>query len=162
MEAVFQQFEGVEKVVSGYTGGKQINPSYEEVCSGETGHAEAVQVHFDPKVISYHEILLIFFASHDPTTLNRQGNDIGTQYRSAIFYADSMQKKEAAEMIKSLTSKKVFDDKIVTKIEPLKEFYMAENYHQNYFAKNPHAGYCSVVINPKVAKIRKEFAKYLK
>lgn len=162
MEAVFELFEGVEKVESGYTGGTQVNPAYEEVCSGNTGHAEAVQVHFDPKVISYKEILLIFFASHDPTTLNRQGNDIGTQYRSAIFYSDARQKKEAEDMIRSLTEQKIFDDKIVTKIEPLKEFFPAENYHQNYFANNPTQGYCSAVINPKVAKIRKEFSKYLK
>ena len=162
MEAVFEMFEGVEKVESGYTGGTQINPTYEEVCSGNTGHAEAVQVHFDPKVISYKEILLIFFASHDPTTLSRQGNDIGSQYRSAIFYSDARQKKEAEDMIHSLTEQKIFDNKIVTQLKPLTEFYPAENYHQNYFANNPTQGYCSVVINPKVAKIRKEFSKYLK
>jgi len=162
MDAVFTQINGVEKVVSGYTGGTPANPTYEEVCSGNTGHAEAVQVHFDPKVITYKEILLIFFASHNPTTLNRQGNDIGTQYRSAIFYSDAKQKKEAQEEIKSLTDQHIFDEKITTSVEPLKEFFDAEDYHQHYYAKNPHAGYCSVVINPKLAKIRKEFSKYLK
>jgi peptide-methionine (S)-S-oxide reductase len=161
-EAVFEQIKGVEKVISGYTGGTKANPTYEEVCSGTTGHAEAVQVHFDPKVISYKEILLIFFATHDPTTLNRQGADIGSQYRSAIFYDGDKQKTEAQEVIKSLTEQKLFDNKIVTKLETLQEFFDAEIYHQNYFANNPHNGYCNAVINPKVAKLRKGFEKYLK
>ncbi len=161
-EAVFEQIKGVEKVISGYTGGALEYPTYEEVCSGTTGHAEAVQVHFNPKVISYKEILLIFFASHDPTTLNRQGADIGSQYRSAIFYANEKQKTEAQEVIKSLTEQKLFDNKIVTQLEPLQEFFDAEAYHQNYFANNPHNGYCNAVINPKVAKLRKGFEKYLK
>ncbi len=161
-EAVFDQVKGVEKVVVGYTGGSKANPSYEQVCMGNTGHAEAAQIEFDPSVISYKEILLIFFSTHDPTTLNRQGADRGTQYRSAIFYANEKQKTEAEEMIKSLTEKKIFDEPIVTLLEPLKEFYKAEDYHQNYFANNPQNGYCSAVINPKVAKLRKGFAKYLK
>jgi methionine-S-sulfoxide reductase len=161
-EAVFDQIKGVEKVVSGYTGGSKANPTYEQVCMGNTGHAEAVQVEFDPKVISFKEILLIFFATHDPTTLNRQGADRGTQYRSAIFYANEQQKSEAEEVIQSLTGKKIYDDPIVTKLEPLKEFYKAEDYHQNYFANNPGNGYCNAVINPKVAKLRKGFEKYLK
>jgi peptide-methionine (S)-S-oxide reductase len=162
MDAIYEQVKGVEKVTSGYTGGTKANPSYEEVCTGKTGHAEAIQVHFDPKVISYKEILLIFFTFHDPTTLNRQGADVGTQYRSAIFYSNQNQKAEAEEMIKLLTDKKIYDGKFVTQIMPLKEFYDAEAYHQNYFAKNPHNGYCNAVINPKVAKLRKNFAKYLK
>jgi peptide-methionine (S)-S-oxide reductase len=162
MEAIFDQVEGVEKVISGYTGGKTENPTYEEVCSGTTGHAEAVEVHFDPKVITYKEILMLFFSFHDPTTLNRQGGDIGTQYRSAIFYTNTKQKSEVEAMIKSLTEQKIFEHKIVTQIEPLGEFYDAEDYHQNYFAKNPHNGYCNAVINPKVAKLRKNFEKYLK
>jgi peptide-methionine (S)-S-oxide reductase len=162
MDAIFQQVKGVEKVISGYTGGHIETPSYEEVCTGTTGHAEAVQIHFDPKVITYKEILLLFFSFHDPTTLNRQGSDIGTQYRSAIFYANPKQKSEALEMIKSLTDKKIYENKIVTQIEPLGEFYAAEDYHQDYFSKNPNNGYCNVVINPKVAKLRKNFAKYLK
>ncbi|MEI6851353.1 MAG: peptide-methionine (S)-S-oxide reductase MsrA [Bacteroidota bacterium] len=161
-EAVFDQVKGVEKVVVGYTGGSKANPSYEQVCMGNTGHAEAAQIEFDPSVISYKEILLIFFSTHDPTTLNRQGADRGTQYRSAIFYANEKQKTEAEEMIKSLTEKKIFDEPIVTHLEPLKEFYKAEDYHQNYFANNTQNGYCSAVINPKVAKLRKGFAKYLK
>lgn len=161
-EALFEQINGVEKVVVGYTGGTLENPNYEEVCSGTTGHAEAVQIHFDPTLITYKEILLIFFSSHDPTTLNRQGNDIGTQYRSAVFYANDSQKSAAEEMIMTLTAKKIFDHKIITQLEPLKEFFMAENYHQHYFANNPQNGYCSAVINPKVAKLRKGFAKYLK
>ncbi len=162
MDAIFTQIKGVESVISGYTGGTVKNPTYEQVCSGTTGHAEAIQVNFDPGLISYKEILLIFFASHNPTTLNRQGADMGTQYRSAIFYADSTQKKEAEDMITTLTNQKVFDEKIVTKLEPLAMFYNAEDYHQHYYAKNPHAGYCTVVINPKVSKIRKDFTKYLK
>ena len=162
MDAIFEQVKGVEKVVSGYTGGTKANPSYEEVCTGSTGHAESIQIHFDPKVISYKEILLIFFTFHDPTTLNRQGADIGTQYRSAIFYANAKQKSEAQEMIKSLTDKKIYEGNFVTQLVPLGEFYPAEDYHQNYFAKNPHNGYCNAVINPKVAKLRKNFSKYLK
>jgi peptide-methionine (S)-S-oxide reductase len=162
MEAIFEQVKGVEKVISGYTGGKKVNPTYEDVCSGTTGHAEAVQIHFDPKVITYKEILLLFFSFHDPTTLNRQGGDIGTQYRSAIFYANDKQRSEAEEMIMTLTSKKIYDSKIITQLEPLTEFYTAEAYHQNYFANNPHNGYCSAVINPKVAKLRKNFTKYMK
>jgi peptide-methionine (S)-S-oxide reductase len=162
MDAIFEQVKGVEKVTSGYTGGTKANPTYEEVCTGTTGHAETIQIHFDPKVISYKEILLLFFTFHDPTTLNRQGADIGTQYRSAIFYSNAKQKSEAEEMIKELTNKKIYDSKIITRLEPLTEFYPAEDYHQNYFAKNPHNGYCNAVINPKVAKLRKNFVKYLK
>jgi peptide-methionine (S)-S-oxide reductase len=162
IEAIFEQVNGVDKVISGYTGGNTENPTYEEVCSGTTGHAEAVEVHFDPDVITYKEILMLFFAFHDPTTLNRQGADIGSQYRSAVFYTNAKQKSEAEDMIKSLTDQKLFEHNIVTQIVPLGEFYDAEDYHQNYFAKNPHNGYCNAVINPKVAKLRKNFEKYLK
>jgi peptide-methionine (S)-S-oxide reductase len=161
IEAVFSQIKGVEKAVSGYTGGQPEYPTYEEVCSDTTGHAEAVQVHFHPDVISFKEILMIFFASHDPTMLNRQGADIGTQYRSEVFYAHEKQRMETEETIEMLNSQKIFSAKIVTKIEPAGEFYEAEDYHQHYFRKNPHNGYCHAVINPKISKIRKEFSKYL-
>jgi peptide-methionine (S)-S-oxide reductase len=159
-EATMQNLKGVSKAVPGYTGGNVPNPSYQRVTTGLTGHAEAVQVTFDPDVISHKDLLNVFFATHDPTTLNRQGNDIGTQYRSAIFYADEQQKKEATEFIKELN--KDLGGKIVTEVTPLEEFYEAEDYHHDYFKKNPTAGYCQVIISPKMSKVRKEFAHLLK
>ncbi len=158
-EATMQNLEGVSVAVPGYTGGNVPTPSYQRVTTGTTGHAEAVQVTFDPDVISYKDLLNVFFATHDPTTLNRQGNDIGTQYRSAIFYADEQQKKEATEFIEELN--KDLRGKIVTEVTPLAEFYEAEDYHHDYFKKNPTAGYCLVIISPKMAKMRKEFAHLL-
>jgi len=151
-EAVFEHVPGVKKVTSGYTGGHVANPTYKQVCEGDTGHAEATRIEFDPTVVSYAHLLEIFFESHDPTTLNRQGADEGTQYRSAIFYANDAQ-KAAAEAGKK-AAQKDFDDPIVTEIAPLGKFYDAEDYHQDYFKNNPHAGYCSFVIKPKVKKLQ--------
>jgi peptide-methionine (S)-S-oxide reductase len=151
-EAVFEHVPGVKKVTSGYTGGHVANPTYKQVCEGDTGHAEATRVEFDPAVVSYSHLLEIFFESHDPTTLNRQGADEGTQYRSAIFYANDAQ-KAAAEAGKK-AAQKDFADPIVTEISPLGKFYEAEDYHQDYFKNNPHAGYCSFVIKPKVKKLQ--------
>lgn len=151
-EAVFEHVPGVKKVTSGYTGGHVANPTYKQVCNGDTGHAEATRIEFDPAVVSYAHLLEIFFESHDPTTLNRQGADEGTQYRSAIFYTNDAQ-KAAAEAGKK-AAQKDFDDPIVTEIAPLGKFYEAEDYHQDYFKNNPHAGYCSFVIKPKVKKLQ--------
>ncbi len=162
IEAIFEQLKGVKEVVSGYAGGTTENPTYGQVCSGETGHAEVTQILFDPEIISYKELLLIFFSSHDPTTLNRQGADIGTQYRSVIFYHHVQQKNDAENMIKMLTEQKIYKDPIVTEIAPYSIFYRAENYHQEYYQNNSSQPYCSVVINPKLAKFRKNFEKYLK
>ncbi|MFU8795852.1 MAG: peptide-methionine (S)-S-oxide reductase MsrA [Dehalococcoidia bacterium] len=162
IEAVFREVEGVRKVVSGYTGGTTPNPSYEEVCSERTGHAEAVQVTFDPAVISYREILEIFFSVHDPTTLNRQGADTGTQYRSAVFYHDDVQKHAAEALIAELNDGQLWDRPIVTQVVPLKEFYPAEEYHRDYFSHNPNQSYCRAVISPKVAKFRQRWAHRLK
>lgn len=161
-EAIFKELRGVESVVPGYTGGNVPNPSYAAVCSGETGHAEALQITFDPKVISYRDLLKVFFLTHDPTTLNRQGNDIGTQYRSAIFYHSDSQKKDAEEVVKEIEKEKIYQNPIVTKIEPAKEFYEAESYHQNYYEKNPDQAYCRIIIDPKVAKFRNQFVEMLK
>lgn len=158
-EATMQNLKGVSKAVPGYTGGNVANPSYQRVTTGMTGHAEAVQVTFDLDLISYKDLLNVFFATHDPTTLNRQGNDIGTQYRSGIFYADEQQKKEATEFIEELN--KDLRGKIVTEVTALDEFYEAEDYHHDYFKKNPTAGYCQVIISPKMTKMRKEFAHLL-
>jgi peptide-methionine (S)-S-oxide reductase len=162
LEAVYDRMKGVESVESGYIGGKAPNPTYEAVCTGRTGHAEAVQLTFDPNVVSYRELLEVFFAIHDPTTLDRQGHDVGTQYRSAIFYHSPDQKEVAEDMIAALTKEKVFDNPIVTEIVPAGPFYVAEDYHQEYFARNPTQGYCVAVVNPKVAKFRKLFAEKLK
>ena len=151
-EAVFEHVPGVKKVTSGYTGGQTVNPTYKEVCGGDTGHAEATRIEFDPTVVSYAHLLEIFFESHDPTTLNRQGADEGTQYRSGIFYASDAQ-KAAAEAGKK-AAQAHWDDPIVTEITPLGKFYDAEDYHQDYFKNNPHAGYCSFVIKPKVKKLQ--------
>ena len=162
VEAVFQRLEGVIKVESGYAGGKVKNPTYEEVCTGSTGHAEVAQITFDPKVVSFKEVLDVFWKTHDPTTLNQQGNDHGTQYRSAIFYHNAEQKKIAEEYKKELEAAKVWDDPIVTEITGFDQFYKAEDYHQNYYNQNSYKPYCMVVINPKLNKFRKEFSKKLK
>ncbi|MBN1685004.1 MAG: peptide-methionine (S)-S-oxide reductase MsrA [Spirochaetales bacterium] len=151
VEAVYERIEGVVSAVSGYTGGTVADPSYEQVTTGKTGHAEAVKIAFNPEVISYNEILSIFWKSHDPTSLNKQGADVGTQYRSAIFYADEEQRRIAAESLAK--AQESFSRQIVTEITPLDEFYDAEEYHQDYFAKNPYAGYCRVVIAPKLEKL---------
>jgi peptide-methionine (S)-S-oxide reductase len=162
LEAVFSEVRGVERVISGYTGGHVPNPTYQQVCTGMTGHAEAVQITFDPQQISYKELLEIFFAIHDPTTLNRQGADIGTQYRSAIFYHSPEQREIAEEMITALERAQVWDRLIVTEITPAAAFYPAEDYHQGYFRKNPDQPYCQVVVAPKVAKLRAKFRDKLK
>src|SRR5579875_58566 len=159
-EAVFSDVRGVEKVESGYSGGSVPSPSYEDVCTGTTGHAEVIQVTFDPKVISFRDILEIFFATHDPTTLNRQGADVGTQYRSIILYHNDEQRKTAEDVIEE--SRKEFSRPIVTELVPFKEFYKAEGYHQEYFENNPYQPYCRAVIAPKVAKFRKHFEDRLK
>ena len=162
LEAVFDDLKGVEDVVSGYMGGRGANPSYEAVCSGTTGHAEVVQLAFDPAVISYKQILMVFFAIHDPTTLNRQGNDSGTQYRSAIFTHSPEQAAIANESIAYLVSEEIWDAPIVTQVVVAETFYPAEEYHQEYFKRNPHQGYCMAVVSPKVSKFRKNFTALLK
>ena len=162
LEAVFEQIEGVARVESGYTGGSVANPTYKQVCAGTTGHAEVIQLTYDPGRLSYREVLEIFFAFHDPTTLNRQGGDVGTQYRSAIFYHDARQKAEAEAVVRALTDQKVFDDPIVTEIVPLGAFHRAEQYHQGYYLQNPDQPYCRAVIAPKVAKLRSKYAARLK
>ncbi len=162
LEAIFKELRGVEKVVSGYSGGNLPNPTYREVCTGNTGHAEAVQITFDPEIIKFREILEIFFTIHDPTTLNRQGADIGTQYRSVIFYHTLEQKEAAEKVIAELEANKLWDAPIVTEVVPFKAFYEAEEYHQEYFERNPEQPYCRVVIAPKVAKFRKQFLAKLK
>lgn len=162
LEAVFLDLKGVERVVSGYAGGSVPNPSYEDVCTGRTGHAEVVQVTFDPAVLSYRDLLQVFFSIHDPTTLNRQGPDVGTQYRSAIFYHGPEQERVAREVIADLERQGVWDSPIVTEVTPAPPFYPAEQYHQEYFRRNPGQGYCRVVIAPKVAKFRKEHLARLK
>ncbi len=161
-EAVFKELKGIERVESGYSGGTLENPSYEEVCTGNTGHAEVVQVTFDPKVISYRDILQIFFTTHDPTTLNRQGADVGTQYRSAIFYHNDEQRATAEEVIKEFNASKIWKRPIVTEVVPFKAFYKAEDYHQNYFERNNSSQYCQVVIEPKIAKLREHYWEKLK
>lgn len=162
LEAVYDQLEGVVDVVSGYSGGKLPNPSYQMVCSGATGHAEVIQVTFDPNLISFREILEVFFSIHDPTTLNRQGADVGSQYRSAIFYHGEEQKEVAEQMIRELAEEHVWNKPIVTELAPFTKFFPAEEYHQEYFAHHPEQGYCQVVIAPKVAKFRHKFAQRLK
>ncbi|HEV8354819.1 MAG TPA: peptide-methionine (S)-S-oxide reductase MsrA [bacterium] len=162
LEAVFDQLQGVTDVVSGYSGGARANPTYEQVCSGATGHAEVVQVTFDPAIVSFQEILEVFFTIHDPTQLNRQGGDVGTQYRSAIFYHTPEQKAAAEQVIQEFTAAKVWDAPIVTEVAPFAAFYPAEAYHQEYFQRNPYQPYCQVVVAPKVAKFRKKFLEKLK
>lgn len=157
LDAVFRDLAGVEKVESGFAGGTTQNPSYAEVCSGTTGHAEVLRVTFDPVVISFRDLLGVFFTIHDPTTLDRQGGDVGPQYRSAIFYHSPEQRRAAEETIAELTREHVWDDPIVTRVEPFKNYYPAEEYHQNYYGRNPDQPYCSVAIAPKVAKFRKAY-----
>jgi peptide-methionine (S)-S-oxide reductase len=161
-EAVFDNLQGVSAVESGYTGGKTLNPTYKDICNGDTGHAEVVRVTFDPQTISFREVLEVFFTIHDPTTLNRQGNDAGTQYRSAIFYHSPAQKTIAEQLIAELTAEKVFGDPVVTEVAAAQAFYVAEDYHQEYFANNKYQPYCQAVVAPKVAKFRKKFAQRVK
>ena len=161
LEAVYQQVRGVVHVESGYTGGQTLNPDYDSVCTGKTGHAEVVQIEFDANVLTYQKILEIFFAIHDPTTLNRQGNDIGSQYRSVIYAHDKQQRLLAEEVIKQLATENIFDQPIVTELADLPTYYPAEDYHQNYFNNHPDQGYCAFVVSPKVSKFRKQFAELL-
>jgi len=161
-EAIFTSVKGVKSVASGYMGGHTKNPTYKDVCTGKTGHAEVIDLEYDADELSFDELLLIFFKTHDPTTLNRQGNDVGTQYRSAIFYYNEEQEQQSEAMIKRLTDEKVYDRPIVTEITPASEFYKAEDYHQEYFANNPHNGYCAAVIQPKLYKFAKEFKEKIK
>jgi peptide-methionine (S)-S-oxide reductase len=162
LEAVFDDLRGVASVESGYAGGDTVDPTYQEVCAGTTGHAEVVRVTFDPREVSYKEILEVFFTIHDPTTLNRQGADVGTQYRSAVFYHTPEQKEAAERTIAELDAAKIWDAPIVTQVVPLEKFYEAEDYHQEYFRKNPTQGYCRMVVAPKVAKFRTHFLEKLK
>lgn len=162
LEAVYVELKGVDKVVSGYSGGTVANPTYKQVTSGTTGHAEVVQITFDPQIITYKELLEVFFTIHDPTTLNRQGADIGTQYRSAIYYHSPEQKSIADQVIADLTTAGIWKNKIVTEVTKLDVFYKAEDYHQNYYALNPDQAYCRMVIEPKVIKFRKQFLPKLK
>jgi peptide-methionine (S)-S-oxide reductase len=162
VEAIFDDLQGVEDVVSGYSGGRTDNPTYQEVCSETTGHAEVIQIRFDPAVISFKEVLQVFFTVHDPTTLNRQGNDIGTSYRSAIFYHSDEQKRIADETIAEFNAEKLYDNPIVTEVTAFDKFWPAENYHQEYFANNPNQPYCASVVAPKVAKFRSKFLSRLK
>jgi peptide-methionine (S)-S-oxide reductase len=162
VEAAIKQLQGVESIRSGYMGGAAPNPTYQQVCSGKTGHVEVAEITFDPAVISYSDLLHVFFTLHDPTTLNRQGNDVGEQYRSVIFYLNDAQKKTAEQVIVALTANGTFTDPIVTAIEPASTFYVAEDYHQDYFANNSMQPYCMFVVAPKVLKIREKYAKRLK
>ena len=162
LEAVYDELKGVVDVVSGYAGGRVVNPSYQQVCNGDTGHAEVVRIAFDPTKISYREILEVFFTIHDPTTLNRQGADVGTQYRSAIFYHSDEQKQIAEEVMAEISAEGIWKNPLVTQLVPAPEFYPAEEYHQEYFARNPNQGYCQVVVAPKVAKFRSKFLSKLR
>lgn len=161
-EAIFNELKGVQKVVSGYSGGKLPNPTYEQVCTGKTGHAECTQITYDPAQITFAELLEVFWMTHDPTTLNRQGADSGTQYRSAIFYTDEDQKQVALEYKAKLEKEKIWNDPIVTEITRFEKFYSAENYHQEYYQNNPNQGYCRIIITPKIEKFKKIFANKLK
>src|SRR3990167_5654346 len=161
-EAIFQRLKGVKSVIPGYSGGDGQSPSYEDVCSGSTGHAEAIQIEFDPEVLTFAKLLEIFFHLHDPTTINQQGNDVGTQYRSAIFYHSDAQKEIAEKVKKQIEDEHVYDKSIVTKIEPFKNFYVAEDYHKNYYNNNKEAGYCSVIIDPKIKKLLREYSEEVK
>ena len=161
-EAVFKMLKGVVSLSPGYAGGNKQNPTYEEISSDTTGHAEVVQIEYNPKIIPFQTLLTVFFATHDPTTRNRQGNDVGTQYRSIILYSDDIQKKEAEDFIQELNDSNEEGRPIVTEIEPLKKFYEAENYHKDYYARNQDNPYCEVVINPKLEKVQKKFAELLK
>ncbi len=161
-EAIFERLNGVKSVTSGFSGGERPNPTYEEVCTGRTDHAEVIQIAFDPKVISFDKLLEVFWKTHDPTTLNRQGADVGTQYRSVIFYHNDEQKNKAKKYKEELNKEGIWDNPIVTEISPFKNFYSAEEYHQEYYDKNPNAGYCSFVITPKIEKFKKIFKDRLK
>lgn len=161
-EAILLELRGVKSVVSGYSGGQTANPTYEQVCSGQTGHAEVAEVTFDPSQISLHDLLVVFFTLHDPTTRNRQGNDVGTQYRSIVLYRNEEQKQTTEQVIKEISDQKVWPNPIVTEVVPFEKFYPAENYHQNYFTQNQSQPYCQLVIEPKVLKLRKKFADMLK
>jgi peptide-methionine (S)-S-oxide reductase len=162
IEAVFDQLEGVTDVVSGYSGGHIHNPTYRQVCDGDTGHAEVIQVTFDPSKLSFHDLLTVFFTVHDPTTLNRQGNDVGPQYRSAIFYHSDEQRRVASEVINELNESRAYARPIVTEVTPFERFYVAEDYHQEYFARNGGQPYCQFVVAPKVSKFKKQYAARLK
>ncbi len=162
IEAAFNEIRGVVNVESGYAGGELASPTYEQVCTGTTGHAEVIQIKFDPHIISFREILEIFFTSHDPTTPNRQGADVGNQYRSVIFYHNEKQKEVAEQAIAELNTAKVWDNPIVTQVEPFKNFYKAEEYHRKYFSRHPEAAYCRTIIAPKIAKLRKKYREKLK
>jgi peptide-methionine (S)-S-oxide reductase len=162
LEAVYKDLRGVERVVSGYAGGEVVEPTYEQVCSGTTGHAEVVQITYDPGAVSFRELLEVFFTIHDPTTLNRQGADVGTQYRSAVFYHTPEQKEEAGRVVTEMTVNNVWPSPIVTEVAPLEVFYPAEDYHQDYFERNPYQGYCRMVVAPKVSEFRKQFLEKLK
>lgn len=161
LEAIYDRVKGVTSVESGYSGGHVPNPSYQAVCLGTTGHAEVVQITFDPDIITYKDILNIFFTIHDPTTLNRQGADVGTQYRSAIFYHGEEQRKVAEEVIKEISEANIWNDPLVTEVAPFEVFYVAEDYHQEYYARNPNQAYCRAVIEPKVVKFRQRYAEML-
>ena len=161
-EAVFKSLKGVMSVQSGYTGGTTANPTYEQICTGTTGHAEVIKIEYDPSQIDAKTLMTVFFATHDPSQLNRQGNDVGTQYRSAIFYTTPAQKEQAEAMIKEIDASSADGGKVVTEVTPLGAFYPAEEYHQDYFARNPDKAYCQIVINPKVAKVQEKFAQLLK
>jgi peptide-methionine (S)-S-oxide reductase len=162
LEAAYLELKGIEKVISGYAGGQTVNPTYQQVCSGRTGHAEVVQIIYDPSLISYRDLLNVFFTIHDPTTLNRQGADVGTQYRSAIFYHNDEQEQIAEEVIKELGNAGLWRSPIVTEVKPLEIFYPAEEYHQDYYARNTYQPYCQAVVAPKVAKVRKQFFEKLR
>lgn len=162
VEAVFQRLKGVERAISGYAGGSVVKPTYKQVCEGNTGHAEVCQIYYDPSIISFKELLEVFWKTHDPTTLNRQGNDVGTQYRSVVFYHNDEQKKLAEFYKKELDSSGIYNDPVVTEISPFTEFYLAEDYHQNYFDENGNQPYCSFVIRPKLEKFEKVFKEKLK
>ncbi len=161
-EAVFQRLRGVESVVPGYAGGHVDSPTYEQVSMGNTNHAEAIKFEYDREQIKFNDLLTVFFATHNPTTLNRQGNDVGTQYRSTVFFTNDQQKQEAESFIKKLTDEGTFSDPIVTTLEPLTKFYEAEDYHKNYYDNNKNAGYCQVMIDPKIHKLKEKFASLLK
>lgn len=161
-EAVFDELRGVISVMPGYAGGSVKNPTYEQVCSGRTGHAEVIRVEYDPGQIAYRDLLTVFFATHDPTTLNRQGNDVGTQYRSIVLYASDEQKRDAEQFIKELNDSSVFGQPVVTEVKPLSEFYEAEEYHRKYYENNSYQPYCQVVISPKLHKLHKQFSDLLK
>jgi peptide-methionine (S)-S-oxide reductase len=162
LDAVFRELRGVEDVISGYAGGRVADPTYREVCSGRTGHAEVVQVRFDPRVLSYQDLLRLFFTFHDPTTPNRQGADVGTQYRSAIFYHDELQRADAEAVMREFAESNVWRAPLVTEVAPLTKFYPAEDYHQDYFTKNPEQPYCQAVVAPKIGKLRKHFYEQLR